>query len=205
MNPYVSAGLVMCGVLFVALALTAYMAVYFNRRSKADLEAALTPLAALLDGGELDLDDATVKGRFNRRLVIAKITTAEGGPVRVFRIDVIDSAGGVKWLLVSLPPKKGQTERIEELELLDVGLRTALELPPKADLARVVEARNEWFQLEYDPEGGYMRLTKPMDTRKDIPGVELFASTLNLLDAIAQRNRAVQEASEKRQDDVNHE
>lgn len=193
MNPYVATGLVMCAVLFIALALTAYMAVYFNRRSKADLEAALTPLAGTLDDGELDLDDATVKGRFNRRLVIAKVTTAQGGPVRVFRTDLVDPAGGMKWLLVSLPPRKGQTERSEELESDRGDIRAGLQLPPKAELARQVEAGNEWFQLEYDPDGGHVRLTKPMDTRKDIPSVDLFRTTLTMLDTIAGRNRVLQE------------
>lgn len=195
MNPYLAAGLAMCAVLFISLALTAYMAVYFNRRSKADLEAALRPLADLLDEGTLDLESATVQGRFNRRLVIAKVTTAEGGPVRVFRIDIVDPAGGAKWLLVSLPPRKGQAERQEEIEAADSALRETLRLPPKADLARQVEAGKEWLQLEYDPDGGYVRLTKPMDTRKDIPGVELFRSTLELLEAVAARNREAQQAA----------
>lgn len=193
MNPYVASGLVMCAVLFIALALTAYMAVFFNRRSKADLEAALAPLAALLDGGELNVDEATVKGRYNRRLVIAKVTTAEGGPVRVFRIDVIDPAGGFKWLIVSLPPRKGETGRTEELESSVSTIRAELELPPEAELADFVEARNEWFQLEYDPGGGHVRLTKPMDTRKDIPAPDLFRSLLDLLETVARRNRTVQE------------
>ncbi|CAA9577645.1 MAG: hypothetical protein AVDCRST_MAG87-3018 [uncultured Thermomicrobiales bacterium] len=194
MNPYLAAGLAMCAVLFIALALTAYMAVYFNRRSKADLEAALRPLADVLDDGTLDLDAATVRGRFNRRLVIAMVTTAEGGPVRVFRTDVVDPAGGTKWLLVSLPPRKDQTDRTEEFEATDPALRAQLRLPASAELARSLEAGKDWFQLEYDPDGGYVRLTKPMDTRKDIPGVDLFRSSLELLEAVAARNREVQQA-----------
>lgn len=194
MNPYLAAGLAMCAVLFISLALTAYMAVYFNRRSKADLEAALRPLADLLDEGTLDLEAATVQGRFDRRLVIAKVTTAEGGPVRVFRTDLVDAAGGVKWLLVSLPPKKGQVDRLEEFESTDSALRQRLALPEKAELADRVDAGKEWLQLEYDPDGGVVRLTKPMDTRKDIPGVELFRSTLELLATVAVRNREVQYA-----------
>ncbi len=193
MNPYLAAGLAMCAVLFIALALTAYMAVYFNRRSKADLEAALHPLAELLDDGTLDVETATVRGRFDRRLVIAKVTTAEGGPVRVFQTDFVDPAGGVKWLLVSLPPKKGETERTEEFESGDTALQAKLELPARADLATRVEAGKDWLQLEYDPARGYVRLTKPMDTRKNIPGVELFEATLALLEAVAGRNRAVQQ------------
>jgi len=195
----------MCVVLFIALAMTAYMAVFFNRRSRADLDAALAPLAGLLDDSELDLNDATVKGRFNRRLVIAKVTNAEGGPVRVFRIDLVDPAGGAKWLLVSLPPKKGQGERTEELQSADTNMRAALELPPKAELARLVDARKEWFQLEYDPDGGHVRLTKPMDTRKDIPGVELFESTIVLLDTIARHNRLAQEENATFQERPTHE
>ncbi|MBA2248320.1 MAG: hypothetical protein H0W23_09330, partial [Chloroflexia bacterium] len=147
MNPYLAAGLAMCAVLFISLALTAYMAVYFNRRSKADLEAALRPLADLLDEGTLDLEAATVQGRFDRRLVIAKVTTAEGGPVRVFRTDLVDAAGGIKWLLVSLPPKKGQVDRLEEFESTDSALRQRLDLPEKVELANRVDAGKEWLQL----------------------------------------------------------
>ena len=44
MNPYLSFGLAMCGVTAISLFFTAYLAVHFNRRAKADLQAALTPL-----------------------------------------------------------------------------------------------------------------------------------------------------------------
>ena len=50
MNPYLSFSIAMCAVGFVALAGTAYLASYFNRRSKNDIELALRPLADFVDG-----------------------------------------------------------------------------------------------------------------------------------------------------------
>ena len=55
MNPYLSFSIAMCGVVVIALAGTAYLAAYFNRRSKNDMEAALTPLAQVIDG-EMDVE-----------------------------------------------------------------------------------------------------------------------------------------------------
>jgi hypothetical protein len=167
------------------------MAVYFTRRAKADLEAALTPLAAALDG-ELDLEGAQVTGRYNRKLAFGRMTNAEGGPVRVFQTDIIDAAGGESWLVVTYP-RKGQTEiRPEASTIVPV-----LEELHRADLVQQLGISGDWMQLEYSPEGGYVRLTVPMSTRKDIPSVETFQRQLQVLDAISDQNRAIQQGVER--------
>ena len=60
----------MCLVILIALFGTGYLAVYFTRRAKADLERLLVPLAASIDG-ESDIDEAEVKGRFNGTIDLA--------------------------------------------------------------------------------------------------------------------------------------
>jgi hypothetical protein len=48
-----------------------------------------------------------------------------------------------------------------------------------------------WTRVEYDPEAGHVRLTKPMMTRNDIPGVEAFRTELNALIEIGAWNRTL--------------
>ena len=187
MNPYLSFTLVMCGVVFLALAATAYMAVYFTRRAKADLEQALTPLAAVLDG-EADIEEAQVEGRFAGKLAFGRMAHAEGGPVRVFQTELIDGAGGDAWLYVAWPGK-GTTEfRPEGSAMFQM-----LEVLHRDGLATALGVASEWFQLDYSPEGGYVRLTMPMSTRKDIPVEDAFRRQLDVLDHLSDENRAMQE------------
>ena len=188
MNPYLAVTLVMCCVILVALAATAYMAVYFTRKAKADLQQALMPLAAVL-AGEADVEEAQVEGRYAGKLAFGRMTHAEGGPVRVFQSEVIDAAGGEKWLYVAYPAR-GTTEfrpegspMFQELGLLH-----------RPDLATVLAVKSEWFQLDYSPEGGYVRLTMPMSTRRDIPAENGFRGQMALLDQLSDENRAMQEA-----------
>ncbi len=191
-NPYLSAGLAMCAVIFVSLALTAYLAVYFNRRAKSDLQAALHPLAERVDG-TVDLDNAQVTGRYQRKLVIGRMAHADGGPVRVFQIDVIDSAGGIGWVFVSLAPKKDGTGRTSNFESEKPELGFELPLLATPELPALLGARDEWFQLEYSPEAGHVRATRPMGTRKDLPDAEAFAAQLDWLSRLGDQNRALQE------------
>lgn len=188
-NPYVSVTLVMCGVIFLALAATAYMAVYFTRKAKADLQLALAPLAVVLDG-KADVEEAQVEGRFAGKLAFGRMAHAEGGPVRVFQVELIDSAGGEKWLYVAYPTR-GTTEfRPEGSSMVD-----ALTVLHRSDLAATLGIISDWFQLEYSPEGGYVRLTVPMATRKDIPSEELFRRQVALLDELSDENRVLQEGN----------
>lgn len=194
MNPYVSASLAMCVVIFISLALTAYMAVYFNRRAKADLQAALDPLAERI-AGSADIETAQVSGRYERKLVIARMTHADGGPVRVFQIDVIDSAGGTGWMYVSLAPKNDGTARAGDFQSDREALESDLPLLNTPELHAFLGARDEWFQVEYAPQGGYVRITRPMGTRKDLPDADAFVAQVDWLSRLADQNRAAQEGS----------
>jgi len=187
-NPYLAVSLVMCGVIVLSLAATAYMAVYFTRRARADLELALTPLAAVIDG-KANVEDALVEGRFNRRLAFGRMAHAEGGPVRVFQTELIDAAGGEKWLFVGYP-EKGTTE----FRPRDSPMFHGLPVLDREDLAAALRVLAEWFQLDYSPDGGYVRLSVPMATRKDIPGDDAFRRQLEILDTLANENRHLQES-----------
>jgi hypothetical protein len=179
----------MCGVVFLALAATAYMAVYFTRKAKADLQQALAPLAVLL-GGDADVEEAQVSGRHAGKLAFGRMAHAEGGPVRVFQTELIDAAGGDKWLYVAYPAR-GTTEfRPEDSPMYD--WLTTLH---REDLATELGVTSDWFQLDYSPEGGYMRLTTPMSTRKDIPTESVFGNQLEVLVRLSDENRALQEGS----------
>jgi hypothetical protein len=189
-NPYVSATIAMCVIVAIALAATAYMAVYFNRRAKADLAAALEPLRQVV-AGEAMLDDAVVTGRFTGHIAEGKVAQLPGGMGRVFHSLVIDGAGGEKWSwTVSRSKQSGGPDDF------------AFEGPPgqlpnllRPLIQRLAADRTlagAWMRVEYDPGPGYVRLTKPMRTRRDLPGEGAFRRYLEELVAIADANRAVQ-------------
>jgi hypothetical protein len=48
-----------------------------------------------------------------------------------------------------------------------------------------------WTRVEYDPSAGFVRLTKPMLTRNDIPDVSTFETELDSLYSIGESNRAI--------------
>ncbi|MEZ4665337.1 MAG: hypothetical protein R2835_01520 [Thermomicrobiales bacterium] len=96
MNPYLSFSIAMCVVVILALAGTAYLAAYFNRRSKSDMEAALTPLAKVVDG-EMEVEDGKVSGRYQGQLAEGKVATMPGGMSRIFVTTIVESAGGEPW------------------------------------------------------------------------------------------------------------
>src|SRR5680860_1234715 len=152
----------MCGVIFLSLAATAYMAVYFTRKAKADLERALMPLAGVIDG-TANVEEAFVEGRFNGKLAFGRMAHAEGGPVRVFQTQLIDAAGGDKWLFVAYP-EKGTTE----FRPHDSPMFQDLPMLRREGLATALGVEAEWFQIDYSAEGGYVRLSVPMATRKAI-------------------------------------
>lgn len=183
MNPYVTVTLVMCGVIFLALAATAYMAVYFTRRAKSDLDAALLPLAAVVEG-EHDVEEARVTGRYRDKLAFGQVTNAEGSLVRVFQTELIDAAGGEKWFYVRYPRKDITEYRPENGEVFAHLTELA-----RTDLAQSTGVETDWFQIDYSPEGGHIRFTVPMGTRKDIPSAENFAEQLALLDTLSDQNR----------------
>lgn len=198
MNPYVSFGLVMCGIVLVSLAATAYMAVAFNRRAKADLTAALTPLAAAI-GGELDIDEASVQGRYAGHIVGGRMTNATDGAGRVFRTEIVDSAGGVAWQFLSEPARRQGESPAHRFESSKSELAEHLKLEGDARLAAVVDSLRDRFRLDYDPETGRLRFERAMRTRKEIPDDARFRRQLDLLVALGQANRRAQGAPD---DDV---
>lgn len=190
MNPYLTVTMVMCGVIFVALAATAYLAVYFTRRAKADLTAALAPLAEILEGTS-DPEEAMVSGRYQGKLAFGRVANAEGSLVRVFETELIDSAGGEKWLFVRYPRKDVTEYRPENGPMFQ-----SLPALQRPDLGASLGIATEWLQIDYSPEKGHIRLTVPMGTRKDIPTADSFIHQLNLLDSLSDENRAWQEAQD---------
>lgn len=181
----------MCMIIVIALIGTSYLAVYFTRRAKADLERLLVPLADLIDG-EADVDEAEIKGTWQRNLVMARMANAAAGTVRLFQIDMVDSAGGTGWNYVYSRPRKDhpdpEIEFISDRPELQHEL-TALELPALAPLH--LDER-DWLQLEYNPEAGHVRLARPMKGRNDIPSPERFRADLEYLAALCAQNRALQ-------------
>jgi hypothetical protein len=190
LNPYVSATLAMCVIVLLSLIATAYMAMYFNKRAKADLQLAMSPLAEVVEG-ELDLEDAVVKGRFSGHIAEGRMATSIIGAGRVFHTSIIDGAGGSKWAYYSVAEKSGRGEPTRTLESDDAALENPLSEALKPLIA-THEHGTPWVRLEYDPAPGHIRLTRPMRTRHDIPNAETFRSQLETVVCAAQVNRSLQ-------------
>jgi len=189
-NPYLAAGLAMCAISIIALALTAYLAVIFNRRAKADLERAFTPLAAVVDG-EVDLDEATISGRYAGHIAEARMLTSLTNPGRTFQTSIIDGAGGSKWLWSFSRPRKAGDEPETHFESQDASLENAF-LPEIDPLLLPIKELSAWTTVEYDPGPGHIRLTRPMRTRRELPSPAQFRADLDALVAVAGLNREVQ-------------
>ena len=192
MNPYVLTGLAMCLIIVVALVGTSYLAVYFTRRAKADLERLLTPLAEMI-GGEADLDEAEVKGTWQGNLVMARMANAAAGTVRLFQIDMIDAAGGTGWNYVYSRPRKDHPE--PEIEFISdrPEIQGALDGLQMGALEALLPNDREWLQLEYSPEAGHIRLARPMKGRNEIPAPERFGIDLDFLVKLCDENRRLQQ------------
>ncbi len=193
MNPYVQFTIAMCFVVFIALFATAYLAVMFNRRAKTDLQAALQPLAELIDG-TTDLDEATVSGSYLGHLAFGRVTNGTDGPGRVFQTDVIDSAGGSDWRWTTTGSKTGEAEPTEILE--PEGSDEAASLIPmlRAGAAASFDTRRAWGRVLYEASAGHLRFERPMQTRRDIPDLDSFRRQLDLLVQLGPLNRAIQGA-----------
>ena len=194
MNPYVATGLAMCLVILIALIGTGYLAVYFTRRAKADVERLITPLAEMIDG-EANVDDAEVTGRWKDTMVIGRMANAAAGTVTMWQTDLIDSAGGQDWNFVYSRPNL-KKERPEEIEIVTESpeLRTWLETWTVNDIAAIQPGATDWVQVEYSMEGGYIRIARPIPNRNGIPNPEAFAHDLDFAHAVGIRNRQYQES-----------
>ncbi|MGI8403642.1 MAG: hypothetical protein ACR2OE_02530 [Thermomicrobiales bacterium] len=192
MNPYLSAGLAMCGVLFAALAGTAYLAVFFNKRAKADMQNSLDPLAAVIEG-DVHIDEAEIVGTYDGTIAQARVTGAEGGAGRVFQTEIVDAAGGVRWRYRSIAHRDNPVPT-SEFDSDNQQLRVDLDEEFRIDLfSTFADPAKHWLWIEYSPESGVVRITLPMQTRRDIPDAETFQRQLAYLRNLGARNRALQE------------
>jgi hypothetical protein len=191
-NPYVSFGLAMCAIVLLALFATSYMAVYFNRRAKADLLAALLPLALELQGA-VEIDEATATGTYRGQLSNGKVTNVGRGPGRVFETRLIDGAGGNAWKWTATWPKIGlDASAIETtFESEDESLKAKLAAEAQALTVELLRAPG-WLQFAYDPAAGTVMMTTPMRTRRDIPTRLVFHDWLEALHAFADVNRSIE-------------
>lgn len=193
MNPYVQFTIAMCFVVFIALFATAYLAVMFNRRAKADLQAALQPLADLIDG-TIDLEEATVSGTYQGHLAFGRVTNGTDGPGRVFQTDLIDAAGGSDWRWTTTGSKTGDADPTEILEPDRSDIAATLTPVLRAGAAASFDTRRAWGRILYDAAAGHLRFERPMQTRRDIPDVAGFQRQLDLLVEIGPLNRSMQGA-----------
>lgn len=184
----------MCLVIFIALFGTGYLAVYFTRRAKADLQRLLVPLAERI-GGEADIEDAHVQGKWNRTIAQGRMASAAAGTVRLWQSDLIDAAAGAGWNYVySRPnPKKKNPDAEIDIVTESAPIRAWLETWTLDDLAPIRPDATDWVQVEYSPDAGYVRIARPMHGRNDIPAPEAFAADLEFAEEIGNRNRALQE------------
>ena len=190
MNPYLSFSIAMCAVVIVALAGTAYLAAYFNRRSKQDMQAALQPLAEIIDG-EIDVEDGHISGRYQGQLAEGKVATMPGGMSRIFVTSIVEGAGGKpwEWTLTRSKEPGGPDESRFKVEVPGVTDRIEpilVTLKDDPDLAGI------WFRIEYDPASGTLQMTRPMRVRRDIPGAAAYHRFLDALIAAAAENRSAQ-------------
>jgi hypothetical protein len=180
----------MCVIVLLALVGTAYMAVFFNRRAKSDLQAALQPLSEVIEG-ETNLEEAVVNGRYAGHLAEGRVAQLSGGMGRVFHTSVIDGAGGGKWTWTVSRSKEPGGSDTHDFEGPEGELKPRL-LPLVEVVASEPSLAGGWFRVEYDPGPGHVRLTKSMRTRRDLPDAMAFRNYLERLVTIADENRAVQ-------------
>lgn len=185
----------MCLVILVALIGTAYLAVYFTRRAKADVERMLTPLAELTNG-EANVDEADINGKWKDTIAQGRMANAAAGTVTLWQSDIIDSAGGEGWNFVYSRPNPKKKDPAEEIEIVTDSpeLRTWLETWTAEDISPIQPQATDWVQVEYSPEGGYVRVARPIKGRNEIPSADQFQNDLDFAHAIGAENRKRQEA-----------
>ena len=188
MSPYLIFGLAMLGIVIFSLVVTGNLAAGFNERAKRDMRAALEPLAEHVEG-TVNVDEAKVEGRYHGQITTGQVVAGPGGIGRLFETSYIEPAGGVGWRAVVRRPK---TEG-EEWERTFDGPESLTGL--RADVFGLLDALLPypgWFELKYDPDAGSLKLTRAMQSRRDVPAAERFVLYLQTLEAAGQANRAAQ-------------
>lgn len=192
MSTYLLFALAMCGIVMLSLMATGYLAAKFNRAAKRDLEAALAPLAALLEG-EVDVDEARASGRYAGHLASGQVARAPNGLGREFRVELVDAAGGTDWVISEALHQ--EEVGAESEKRFNVDPRIAEIFANAADLSLPGLGHGQpTFRLEYLAEAGTIRLGWPMRSRRDIPEAGRFQACLDVLVAIGPVNRVVQGA-----------
>jgi hypothetical protein len=189
MSPYLVFGIAMLGIVIIALVVTGNLAANFNERAKRDLNAALEPLAEMLDGS-VDLERARVNGRHHGQLTTAQVVSGPGGLGRLFETTFVEPAGGEAWKAVVRRPKS-ETESWERTFEGPDPLSDSVQ-PAVFELLGDLLPFPGWFELNYDPVAGDLRLTRAMVSRRDIPTTDRFERYLETLERAAAVNRAAQ-------------
>jgi hypothetical protein len=188
-NPYLATAIAMTVIVLLSAVATAYLAAVFNRRAKDDLRARLEPLATAV-GGQVDVDEARIEGRYRGQIAIGRMASGQGGFGRLFHVELVDSAGGTGWEWSSLPDKK----RGEPVRTFhgDSALRERLGIDFDEFAVIVPDDHVQRFGVMYDPTAGMVRLTREMRSRLDIPDAETFTRQLEALRQLGEANRRAQ-------------
>ena len=189
MNTYLAFGLVMLVIVVISLFASGMLAASFNERSKRDLEEALQTLADRIEG-TVDVEEATVTGRFRGHITSGRMQSAPGGMGRIFETKLVDGAGGEQWrVLVRRPKTEGAAFEVEYDGPDDIRAPLGDRV---ADSLRELLIYPGWFEISYSPAEGQLRLTRAMQSRRDIPSPDRFERYLEALHDVAAMNRAAQ-------------
>ena len=189
MNTYLAFGLVMLVIVIISLFASGMLAASFNERAKRDLEEALQALAAPI-GGTVNMDDASVSGRYQGHITTGQMKSAPGGMGRIFETRLVDAAGGERWRVLVRRPRSEALTFESEYEGPDE-LRGSVGHSVTTGLQELLIYPG-WFEVSYDPAEGQLRLARAMQSRRDIPSPERFERYLEQLHAVAATNRAAQ-------------
>jgi hypothetical protein len=189
MSPYLIFGLAMLGIVIFSLVVTGNLAAAFNDRAKKDLSTALEPLASEI-GGVVELESAKVTGRHHGQITTGQVIPGPGGMGRLFQTTFVEPAGGESWKAVVRRPKSGEHDWERSFDASDA---LASELrEPTFELLDSLLSFPGWFELHYEPDAGTLKLTRAMQSRRDIPTLERFRLYLSTLEQAAAANRAAQ-------------
>ena len=191
MSPYLWFAIAMAAIAVVGLLVTGNLAATFNERAKADLKAALEPLAEQI-AGTVDVETAAINGRYLGQITTGQVVAGPGGMGRLFQTVLVEPAGGGSWKAVVTRPRDESAEWQRTFE----GSLEQLLAPSIYPLLDGLLPFPGWFEMKYVPEAGTLSLTRAMQSRRDIPTPERFALYLETLDKAAATNRSIQSGEE---------